>query len=315
MFVPVPTSASPDVGQVRHLRVRADRGVLDLDVRAGTRALAEDGARSQEGEGADPCALADHGELGPGVDDLRARADLAGDAAWFPGRRRHRSRPRSGQRIVTWGRMTTSGSSSTSTSSQVDAGSRIETPARIHAALMRSRRMPAAWASCTRSLTPRISSGSSHRHGGDAIAVGAQEPDHVGEVLLALRVVGGEPRRGSRRGASAANAYMPELISSIRRWSSVASFSSTIAVTDPSAARTIRPYPCGSARRAVRTVAVAPVDSCSSSSPTRVRPGQQGRVAGEHDDGALGRRDPAPARSSARPAPRGPCRSAPPARR
>jgi len=52
---------------------------------------------------------------------------------------------------------------------------------------------------------------------------------------------GADPPVTAVRNRSASKAYTPELISVRARWSSVASFSSTMPMTSPSAVRTMRP--------------------------------------------------------------------------
>ena len=90
-----------------------------------------------------------------------------------------------GSRVTSW-------ASSTSTSTQVVAGSTTVTPARIHASSTRRLSSARRTASCTRSLTPSTSCGSSVRTARTDAAVAVREADDVGEVHLALRVVPAE---------------------------------------------------------------------------------------------------------------------------
>src|SRR4051794_7792501 len=66
----------PDVREVRHLRARADVRVLDLDVGAGLRLLAEEGARAEVREGTYGRAVA---ELGVDGDDVRDETAVGPD--------------------------------------------------------------------------------------------------------------------------------------------------------------------------------------------------------------------------------------------
>ena len=119
-----------DVGQVRNLGPRADVRVLDLDERAGLRALPQQRRRAAGRRTARRCRRRDlaavevgvadrHIVAEHGVDQRRGRAD----AAALAGARRAAH--------VGAGSITVSAPISTSTSMSVDAGSTIVTPARM----------------------------------------------------------------------------------------------------------------------------------------------------------------------------------------
>ena len=86
----------------------------------------------------------------------------------------------------------TSSSRVTVASIQVVAGSTTVTPARIQASTVRRLCSAPRAESCTRSLAPFDLPAVFGDDGGDAAAGGAGQGQHVGEVLLALGVVGGD---------------------------------------------------------------------------------------------------------------------------
>ena len=81
---------------------------------------------------------------------------------------------------------------STPTSISVLAGSTIVTPASACARWIRSWASRRTCASSTRVLTPSVSAGSVDHVRADRLALGAQQRQHVGQVELALRVVGAQ---------------------------------------------------------------------------------------------------------------------------
>ena len=191
------------VGEVRHLRALADVGVLGLDERADVRVGREVGAGAQRHVRADGAALADHrlarhgllhdrALVHDGVDEARVRADhrAARDrrcgprgscraAAARPARARPscRCRPRSGSTIVT--------------------------PSIIQRSLMRSRSTASAVASWARSFTCRAAAGSSAGDRDHGVPGLAEHRHGVGQVVLALRVLGAEPPQRRREQAAA----------------------------------------------------------------------------------------------------------------
>ncbi len=103
----------------------------------------------------------------------------------------------------TWpGSIVASGAISTSASIQVAAGSTIVTPASMWRSAIWRRASAATAARSARLLTPRLTFGSSARWAATRQARLAQQRQHVAEVVLAGRVVVGEPveRVGERRG-------------------------------------------------------------------------------------------------------------------
>ena len=86
----------------------------------------------------------------------------------------------------------TSRPSCTVTSMKVWRGSSIVTPLSSQCRFVRLRSSRSASASCQRSLTPWVSA-SGAWHGADLVAHAGQHLDDVGEVVLALGVVGAEP--------------------------------------------------------------------------------------------------------------------------
>ena len=83
----------PDVGQVGHLRARADVRVLDFDEGADLRSLADDRARPQVGEGPHRGVAADPALGSVGVHDGGAVADARVERRSPAGRSGSRRRP------------------------------------------------------------------------------------------------------------------------------------------------------------------------------------------------------------------------------
>ncbi len=113
-----------------------------------------------------------------------------------------------------------------------------------------------------------------------------QDPQHVGQVLLALAVVGAHLAQRVREQAPS-NANTPELISRIARcarWRPCAPRSRSPLPMPRS--RTIRPYPVASGTSAVSTVTALPSAACVAARCRSVFPGEQRSVAADHDDGA-----------------------------
>ena len=94
------------------------------------------------------------------------------------------------------GRMVASGSIVTSASIQVAPGSSIVTPARMWARRIRRRASSATRARSARSLTPRFTAGIPDDVGDHLAPALADQRQDVGQVVLALGVVVGEPVEG-----------------------------------------------------------------------------------------------------------------------
>ena len=248
-----------DVGQVRHLAAGADR--RRSSPRRRCRSCRARPARCPAaGRRTGPTAA-----LGPissrcrGCGRTVAPAPTAQSVSVCPGRRRRprRRRCRAAQLGAGLERHVAA-RARRRRRSRWCAGSITVTPARIQRstqpAVELARRSAA---SCTRSLTPATSHASARRRAADGEPSPRAIADHVGQVLLALRVVGRQPRpsavaqqrRGRRR-------RRPELISRDRQL--VAASASRLLDDRRHAARLRRARrgrsPCGSSTSAVSTV-------------------------------------------------------------
>ena len=244
-----------DVGQVRHLGAVADLGVLDLDVGADLAAGAEHGAGPQVAERADGRVLADLRAGGVALEDGRALADLA---VGQRGVRADDGVPSYNGVSVKLGvaaRSVTSGSSTTSASIQVVAGSRTATPARMCARHDAVAQHPRELGELDAVVDAAGLVGVGGHLGLDRQPGVTVQADDVGEVLLALGVVGREPaeRLAQRAGVEGVDAGR-DLVD---RVCASASLCSTTAVT----ARRVADDPAVAGRvldRAVSSVVAAP---------------------------------------------------------
>ena len=181
-----------DIRQVRDLRAIADGRVLDLDVRPSLRVVTEHGSGTQICERSDRGTRSDDGQLRPGVNDGRIRADLAGDE------RAARTDTRTGRHGGGAAQRRVRQDSGIGLDLDIDiepCRRRIEDrdavahPSGIDA-IAHDRR-------CLRELVAVVHAEDlgivgAHRCR-DRPIVSAQQPDDIGEVLLGLRVIGGHP--------------------------------------------------------------------------------------------------------------------------
>ena len=195
------------VGQVRHLGPLAHRGVLQLDVAADVRPRADPGARAQPGERPDARAGADLGRLADGVQDRpvlshRGIPEQAAGADPGPG-------PDVRPPLQVGVRQ--------------DLGVRRQRHAHVHPGRRRVHdrdpgphpgleQAAVVGAAHLGELNPVVHALDLGRVGGEdrarRVAVAAQDRHHVGEVLLALRVAGGDPldrvgQQGAVKGVAA----------------------------------------------------------------------------------------------------------------
>ena len=77
----------------------------------------------------------------------------------------------------------------------------MDTPARMWRSWIAVWASFATRASATRSLIPSTMPLVADRMRGDRLAVGAQQVEHLRQVQLALRILGGQPRQRGRSGA------------------------------------------------------------------------------------------------------------------